>query len=213
MHAARPQPPPRAGGGGRLAAVPRVGRGRGWWEGGGGAGGRGAHCTALCVLRHTALCCAPHHIACVVPRCTVRAALHGAVLCCTLRFACCATLLSAAHRSALCVTCCTAPCVLRCSVQSVARRTAHVCCAPLHCVCWVAPLHTVRGVPHSTARAALHCPGRGWFAQAGAGAGHVTGSSPRSWLVRARRGGRGTRDKLLAPVVAGARTQGREGDT
>ena len=37
-------------------------------------------------------------------------------------------------------------------------------------------------------------PGRGWFAHTGAGGGHVTGSSRRSWPVRARRGGRGTRD-------------------
>ena len=57
------------------------------------------------------------------------------------------------------------------------------------------------------------CPGRGWFAHAGAGGGHVTGSSRQSWPVRARWGGRGTRDRLLAPVVAGALTRGREGDT
>ena len=95
----------------------------------------------------------------------------------------------------------------------MARRTAHVCYAPLHCVCWIVPLHTVRAVPHSTAPAALHCPGRGWFAQAGAGEGHVTGSSPRSWLVRARRGGRGTRDWQLAAVVVGSRTPGREENT
>ena len=213
MHAARPQPPPRAGGG-RLAAVPRVGRGGGWgggWGGGGGGREGGAlHCT-MCAAPHC-IVLRLHYIARVVPRCTVRAALHGAVLCCTLRFACCATLLSAAHRSAPCVTCCTAPCVLRCSVQSAARRTAHACFAPLHRVCWVVPLHTVRAVPHSTARAALHCPGRGWFAQAGAGGGHVTGSSPRSWLVRACRCGRGTCDRLRAPVVARARTQGHEGD-
>ena len=56
-------------------------------------------------------------------------------------------------------------------------------------------------------------PGRGWFAHAGAGGGHVTGSSRRSWPVRARRGGRGTRDWQLAAVVAGSRTPGREEDT
>ena len=41
----------------------------------------------------------------------------------------------------------------------------------------------------------------------------MTGSSPRSWLVRARRGGRGTGDMQLALVVADARTPGWEGDT
>ena len=41
MHAARPQPPLRAWGGGRLAAVPRVRRGGGWGGGWWGAGGRG----------------------------------------------------------------------------------------------------------------------------------------------------------------------------
>ena len=56
-------------------------------------------------------------------------------------------------------------------------------------------------------------PGRGSFAQAGAGGAHVTGSSRTLWPVRARRGGRGTRDMQLAPVVAGACTPGRERDT
>ena len=41
----------------------------------------------------------------------------------------------------------------------------------------------------------------------------MTGSSPRSWLVRARRGGRRTRDRQLAPAVAGARTPGGRGYT
>ena len=39
----------------------------------------------------------------------------------------------------------------------------------------------------------------------------MRGTSPRAWLVRARRGGRGTRDMQLAPFVAGSRTPGREG--
>ena len=49
MHAVRTQPPPRAGGG-RLAAVPRVGRGGGWGEGGGGreGGGEGRRATVVC---------------------------------------------------------------------------------------------------------------------------------------------------------------------
>ena len=41
----------------------------------------------------------------------------------------------------------------------------------------------------------------------------MTGTSPWSWLMRARRGERGTRDRQLAPVVAGSRMPGREGDT
>ena len=41
----------------------------------------------------------------------------------------------------------------------------------------------------------------------------MIGSWPWSWLMRARRGERGTRDRQLALVVADARTPGREGDT
>ena len=201
-------PSRRRAGGGQARRRPAGWVGRGVLGGWGG----GAHCTVLCVLGHTALYCVLHYITCVVPRCMVHAALHGVVLCCTLPVACCATLPTAAHRSALWVTCCSAPFVFRCPVQSAARRTAHVCCALLHCVCWVVPLHPVRAVPHSTALAALHCQGRGWFAQAGAGGGHVTGNSPQSLLVRAHRGGWRTRDRQLALVVADVRTPGREGN-
>ena len=219
------------GGQARRRAAGWAGRGvvGGW--GGREGGGRTTLHYVCCATLHCAAHCTTLRVLCRAARCalhcTVRAALHGAVLCCTLRFACCATLLSAAHRSALCVTCCTAPCVLRCSVQSVARRTAHVCCAPLHCVCWVVPLHTVRAVPHSTAPVAAGSRkpgregdtlqaarlGRGWCAHAGAGEGHVTGCSPLSWLVRAHGGGRRTRDRQLARVVAGARTPGGRGYT
>ena len=70
-------------------------------------GGRGAHCTALRVLRHTALCCALHYIACVVPRCTAR---------------CCAVLYTA-----LCVLCYTAQCgAPLCSVRDVLYCTVRV---------------------------------------------------------------------------------------
>ena len=41
----------------------------------------------------------------------------------------------------------------------------------------------------------------------------MTGSSPQSWQVRARRGGGRTRDRQLAPVVAGARTPSGRGGT
>ena len=41
----------------------------------------------------------------------------------------------------------------------------------------------------------------------------MTGSSRQLWPVRARRGGRVTRDWQLAAVVAGSRTPGREEDT
>ena len=51
--------------------------------------------------------------------------------------------------------------------------------------------------------------GRGRCAHAGAGVGHVTGRSPRSWLVRARRAGGGTLDRQGAPAVVGSHTLGR----
>ena len=41
----------------------------------------------------------------------------------------------------------------------------------------------------------------------------MTRSSRRSWPVRARRGGGGTRDWQLAAIVAGSRAPGREEDT
>ena len=41
----------------------------------------------------------------------------------------------------------------------------------------------------------------------------MTRCSPLSWLVRAQGGGRGTRHRQLALVVADARTPGREGNT
>ena len=194
MHAARPQPPPRAGGGAGSPPCRGLGGEGGGGRVGGGGGGRGAHCTALCVLRHTALCCALHYIACVAPRCTVRAALHGAVLCCAVH--------------------CALRAVLHCSV----RRTALLCACVLYCTMRVALLRSECGAPHGTC---VRCPsapcvlGCATAHCACRAAQHCAcgAALPRSRLVCASRGGRGTRDRQLASVVAGARTPGRERDT
>ena len=179
---------------GRLAAVPRVGRGGGWWEGGGGGGGReGAalHCTMCAAPRCIVLRTALHCVCC--------AALHGAR--CTAR--CCAVLYTA-----LCVLCYTAQCgaplctvrdVLYCTVRVALLRSERgapqctcVLCPSALCVLGCATAHCAR-------RAAQHCA--------------CGAALPRSRLVRASRGGRGTRDRQLASVASGARTPGRERDT
>ena len=149
------------------------------------------HCNMCVVLHCIVLRTALHSVCC--------AALHGAR--CTSR--CCVVLYTA-----LCVLCYTAQCrAPLCSVRDVLYCTVRVAllrseCGAPHCICVLCPsILCVLGcaTAHCACRAAQRC---------------ACGSArPRSRLVRASRGGRGTRDRQLASVVAGARTPGRERET
>ena len=160
---------------------------RGWGgEGGGGRVGEGGREGGAL---HCTMCALPHCIVlCTALHCVCCAALHGAR--CTAR--CCAMLYTALR--VLCYTArCGAPLCFVCDV---------LCCtAPcvLRCsVQRVAP-RTAHVCCAPACCAAQHC---------------ACGTAlPRLRLVRASRGGRGTRDRQLASVVACARTPGRERDT
>ena len=172
MHAARPQPPPRAGGGASSPPCRGLGGEGGGGRVGGGREGRGR--TALdyvcCATLHCAAHCTTLRVLCRAARC----ALHCTVLCCAVH--------------------CALRAVLHCSV----RRTALLCAqhAVLHRVCCAAPFR-VR-------RAALHmCDVP--LCTACAGLCHCTLCVPCRTALRVRR--------CSAPVAAGSRKPGREGDT